>query len=111
MTETSELRNLMASMATELGDLSRVSRRLEAVCGGLATRAKPTNAEVEALQELDRLSQHLVELAHLCQALGVSAESSPSVRDAVDRVRLSDLQARLSKTPVINQPAGEAELW
>lgn len=111
MTEARALRDLMGLLSVELADWSRASQHLETVFGGLADRCAATPAEIQELQILDRISQHLSQLSRLCHDLGGEAGQEVTVSDAISRLDLSDLRARLSRAEVAPAPAGDTELW
>jgi hypothetical protein len=84
MAASAEMSRLLTAMRDELGDWASASDRLEHVIGDVLVGRSLTEAEIEAVQALDGLSQHLRQLSQLCGDIsGVSADH----REAADHIR------------------------
>lgn len=115
---TEPLARLLIALRDELSDWAATSERLEVVIGDVLTGRKLTPDEIEAVQALDGLSQHLRQLSQLCGDIGVGREHDRGagealIQTAVDRLNLGGLGGRLAPdhAPVLRPTAGEAELW
>lgn len=115
---TPALAHLLQALRDELSDWAETSERLEGVIGDGLTGRKLTADEIEAVQALDGLSQHLRQLSQLCGDLGRGAggggaETDALIRTAVARLNLGGLGGRLAvgRTAVVGPASGEAELW
>ncbi|MFA4952313.1 hypothetical protein [Brevundimonas sp.] len=116
MAASAEMSRLLTAMRDELGDWASASDRLEHVIGDVLVGRSLTEAEIEAVQALDGLSQHLRQLSQLCGDIsGVSAdhrEAADHIRAAVARLNLGGLGRRLAGLPVVATiGSGDAELW
>lgn len=114
---TPALAQLLQALRDELSDWASTSERLEGVIGDALEGRRLTVGEIEAVQALDGLSQHLRQLSQLCGDLGVGAEQALAETDdlikaAVLRLNLCGLGDRLAGPGQPNAPpSGEAELW
>lgn len=115
---TPALAQLLQALRDELSDWASTSERLEVVVGDGLTGRKLSANEIEAVQALDGLSQHLRQLSQLCGDLGAGAghggaETDALIRSAVGRLNLGGLGDRLAigRSGVADSVAGEAELW
>ncbi|QQQ18096.1 hypothetical protein JIP62_12380 [Brevundimonas vitis] len=113
-----EMSRLLTAMRDELGDWAAASERLEHVIGDVLVGRRLTEVEIEAVQALDGLSQHLRQLSLLCGDIsGASVdhqETADHIRAAVARLNLSGLGRRLAglpPVPMASAGSGEAELW
>lgn len=115
---TPALSRMMLALRDELADWAATSERLEGVIGDALEGRRLAPAEIEAVQALDGLSQHLRQLAQLCgdlgdvHALGI-ADTDERIDGAVSRLNLGGLGQRLCAVASIKPPfaSGEAELW
>jgi hypothetical protein len=116
-TATSDLSTVFLALRHELADWASASERLESVLGDILEGHALNANEMEGVQALDSLSQHLRQLAQLCGDLGaeplpVDHETGDRVRKAVARLNLGGLGQRIGRrSPVAVVEAGEAELW
>lgn len=115
---TPALMQLLKALRDELAEWASTSERLEGVIGDALEGRRLTDREIEAVQALDGLSQHLRQLSQLCGDLGIGAEQALGetddlIRSAVQRLNLGGLGARLGQEarPVEPVGSGEAELW
>jgi hypothetical protein len=115
---TPALAQLLQALRDELSDWAGTSERLEVVIGDGLTGRKLSAREIEAVQALDGLSQHLRQLSQLCGDLGSGAghggaETDALIRASVARLNLGGLGGRLAagKGVGADPVAGEAELW
>lgn len=115
---TPALAHLLQALRDELSDWASTSERLETVIGDALEGRRLSAREIEAVQALDGLSQHLRQLSQLCGDLGVGAEHDPAetdalIRTAVTRLNLGGLGLRLAapSSRVCGASTGEAELW
>lgn len=115
---TTALAQLLQALRDELSDWAGTSERLEVVIGDALAGRKLSAGEIEAVQALDGLSQHLRQLSQLCGDLGVGAAQAQDgidevIRAAVTRLNLGGLGSRLAdgRTPTAPPASGEAELW
>lgn len=115
---TPAMTRMMLALSDELADWAGTSERLETVIGDVLEGRSLTAREIEAVQALDGLSQHLRQLSQLCGDLG--ADGAHTIEDADDRVRgavarlnLGGLGQRLGAAAPSAAAAvsGEAELW
>lgn len=111
------LTRLMLALGAEMAEWATTSERLETVIGDALEGRSLTAREIEAVQALDGLSQHLRQLSQLCgdlsnPPLSGAAETDIRIQAAVRRLNLSGLGQRLGGDPR-HQAAisGEAELW
>ncbi len=105
------LPTLLARLGEEVGRCANEARRLENVMGPLVARSAPTRREIEAVQALDGLTQHLRAVAAI---LGAAAEDHAGARLdlVIRRTGLEDLSHRLLHGMAVSEPAaGEPELW
>lgn len=114
---TPVLTRLMLALGAEMAEWATTSERLETVIGDVLEGRSLTPREIEAVQALDGLSQHLRQLSQLCgdlsnPTLSGETETDNRIRSAVQRLNLSGLGQRLGGDPR-HQPvvSGEAELW
>ena len=84
-TATSDLSTVFLALRHELADWASASERLESVLGDILEGHALNANEMEGVQALDSLSQHLRQLAQLCGDLG--AEPLPVDHETGDRVR------------------------
>ena len=114
---TPALAQLLQALRDELSDWAPTSERLEVVIGDVLEARRLSAAEIEAVQALDGLSQHLRQLSQLCGDLGVGAEQAMAetdglIRAAVTRLNLGGLSGRLATPSAkVAVASGEAELW
>ena len=115
---TPALAQLLQALRDELSDWAVTSERLEGVIGDALAGRRLGADEMEAVQALDGLSQHLRQLSQLCGDLGVGAEQAMGetdelIRVAVSRLNLGGLGGRLAegRVPVETTSTGEAEFW
>ncbi|MBL8774011.1 MAG: hypothetical protein JNK30_21675 [Phenylobacterium sp.] len=112
--DTADLPQLLQSVGEELVRWARFGEAFELVLAPVIERHVLSREEVEALQGLDSLIQHLHELGALCAGLGAS--DLPGLADgahaeALDRIRLCDLRRRLGGEQTDGPSTGECELW
>lgn len=113
----SDLSTVFLALRHELSAWASASERLETVVGDLTQGRALGVEEMEAIQTLDSLSQHLRQLAQLCGDVGaapvpVDHTTGSRVRNAVARLNLGGLGRRIhpsGEATVV--AAGEAELW
>lgn len=113
----SDLSTVFLALRHELADWATTSERLESVLGGILDGRSLSPDEIEGVQALDSLSQHLRQLSQLCGDLGgapmpVDHGTGDRVRKAVARLNLSGLGQRIGRRQAVPAvEAGEAELW
>ena len=113
----SDLSTVFLALRHELADWATASERLESLLGGILDGRSLSPDEMEGVQALDSLSQHLRQLSQLCGDLGgapmpVDHGTGDRVRKAVARLNLSGLGQRIGRRPAVPAvEAGEAELW
>ncbi|WP_395651940.1 hypothetical protein [Brevundimonas sp.] len=104
-------------MGDELGDWAAAAARLEQVVGEILIDRRLSQKEMEAVQSIDSLAQHLAQLSVFCGDLAQGSGDIVQLPDEViasslSRLRPSGLSGRLSGSPLsVGLPAGEAELW
>ena len=114
---TPVLTRLMLALGAEMAEWATTSERLETVIGDVLEGRSLTPREIEAVQALDGLSQHLRQLSQLCGDL-----SNPPLSGETERASLIGGAAPQRSQPGLgqvlggdprHQPAvsGEAELW
>lgn len=114
---SSDLSTVFLALRHELSDWAAASERLEGVLGDILDGRALNADEIEGVQALDSLSQHLRQLSQLCGDLGdaplpVDHGTGDRVRKAVARLNLGGLGQRLGRRPAIPViDPGEAELW
>lgn len=115
---TPALSRMMMALRDELADWAATSERLEGVIGDALEGRRLAPTEIEAVQALDGLSQHLRQLAQLCGDLGDEgalgiADTDERLTSAVRRLNLGGLGQRLGAVADRSAPlaTGEAELW
>lgn len=102
---------LLARLGEETARWALEAERLEAVVGALAARAGPTRAEIEAVQTLDGLTQHLRALSMIAAA-AAGGDATQALERIIRQTGLESLGQRLGHG--VSEPAspsGEAELW
>lgn len=113
----SDLSTVFLALRHELADWAAASEQLESVLGDLLDGRRLSPDEMEGVQALDSLSQHLRQLSQLCGDLGdaplpVDHATGDRVRKAVARLNLGGLGQRIGRRPVVPAiDSGEAELW
>lgn len=116
MSSSPSLQGLFGALGDELSDWASASERLEVVIGNLLGDRSLSAAEIEAVQTIDGLSQHLRQLAELCRGL-----SDPQVRSdlcpealaaSLHRMNLAGLSDRLAgRAGGQRGGGGDVDLW
>lgn len=111
-------RELMGALANELSDWASAADALEDAVADLADARSLSSKQVEAVQSLDSLSQHLHQLSQLFRDLGSGSgvrdtDAAADIGRAVARLNLGGLGARLAASPhsARDVAPGEVDLW
>lgn len=111
MDDARAVRLALQAVSRELENWATVAGRLEDLIGGLMPPRPMNDVEIRIMQDMDQLGQHLRQLSRFSGDVAAEGADEAAVSQAIERLNLAGLKARLTDAETITVKSGEPEIW